>query len=356
LSYPGIRIEPIQNKPILRQRSLVVSWQFWVGLAISLACLVLALREVDLHGVLLTLEQVKAGWLVLAVLSVLATFVAKAIRWKLLFHASNRPPLKRAFTILTIGMLLNTFAPARLGDLARAYLMGEAEGKSKVYTLGTVVVEKFFDLCLLFLSFFVLLSQISLPDWLKSSPQQLGLVLLIGIVVVGILLWKGNTLLDWGKPLVKFLPAAWMEWIASRARLGLNSLDVFRQPWQLFWVILWSVISWLLGLSTNLLIFASLGLQLSLWVGLLLFVVLQAGVVLPSSPGRIGVFHYLTLITLTFFSVGKDAALGCGFVLHLVVIGPIGVIGAICLWWEKVTWIKMTDAAASFSKLLKRPA
>jgi uncharacterized membrane protein YbhN (UPF0104 family) len=332
-----------------------VSWQFWVGLAISLVCLVLALRDVDLNEVLLTLEQVKAGWLVLAVLSVLATFVAKAIRWKLLFHVSNRPPLKRAFTIQAIGMLLNTFAPARLGDLARAYLMGEAEGKSKVYTLGTVIVEKFIDLCLLFLSF-VLLSQIALPGWLKSSPQQLGLVLLIGIVVVSILLWKGNTLLEWGKPLAKFLPAAWMEWIASRARLGLNSLDVFRQPWQLFWVIFWSLISWLLGLSTNVLVFVSLGLHLSLWVALLLFVVLQAGVVLPSSPGRIGVFHYLTLITLLFFSVGKDAALGCGFVLHLVVVGPIGIIGAICLWWEKVTWVKMTDAAASLSKLLKRPA
>ena len=111
-----------------------------------------------------------------------------------------------------------------------------------------------------------------------------------------------------------------MDWIAGRMRLGFNSLNVFRQPWQLFWVIFWSITSWLLGLSTNLLVFASLGLQLSLWVGLLLFVVLQAGVALPSSPGRIGVFHYLTLITLLFFSVGKEAALGCGFLLHLVVI------------------------------------
>ena len=176
----------------MRQRSLLASWQFWVGLAISLVCLALALREVDLNGVLLTLEQVKAGWLALAVLTVLATFVAKAIRWKLLFHASNRPPVKRAFTIQAIGMLLNTFAPARLGDLARAYLMGEAEGKSKAYTLGTVIVEKFIDLCLLVLSF-VLLSQIALPGWLKNSPQQLGLVLLIGVLVVGICSGKGTS-------------------------------------------------------------------------------------------------------------------------------------------------------------------
>ena len=356
MKNPGAEIEPVSTELSARQRSLgTPKWQFWVGLAISLVCLALALRDVDLNGVLLTLEQVNAGWLALAVLSVLATFVAKAIRWKLLFHASNRPPFKRAFTIQAIGMLLNTFAPARLGDLARAYLMGEAEGKSKVYTLGTVVVEKFIDLVLLFLSL-VLLSQIALPGWLKSSPQELGLILLIGILVVGILLWKGNALLDWGRPLVRFLPAAWMEWIASHTREGLTSLDVFTQPWQLFWVIVWSVISWLLGLSTNILVFASLGLHLSLWVALVLFVVLQAGVALPSSPGRIGVFHYLTLITLMFFSVGKEAALGCGFILHLVVIGPIGIIGAICLWWEKVTWKTLADAAKKFGDLLKRAA
>jgi hypothetical protein len=355
LSNPGAEIEPESTKLDPRQRSLITSWwQFWVGLAVSLVCLVLALRDVDLRGVLSTLAQVNGGWLALAVISVLATFIAKSIRWKFLFHVSNRPPLKRAFTIQSIGMLLNTFAPARLGDLARAYLMGEAEGKSKVYTLGTVVVEKFIDLFLLFLSF-VLLSQIALPGWLNRSPVQLGLILLIGILGVCILLWKGNPLFIWGRSLTKFLPAAWTEYIVSRTRLGLNSLDVFRQPWQLFWVIFWSVISWLLGLSTNVLVFASLGLNLSLWVALLLFVVLQAGVALPSSPGRIGVFHYLTLITLLFFSVGKEAALGCGLILHLVVVGPIGIIGAVCLWWEKVTWIKMTEATVKLKELLKRP-
>ena len=294
-------------------------------------------------------------WLALAVLSVLATFVAKAVRWKLLFHASNRPPLRRAFSVQAIGMLLNTFAPARLGDLARAYLMGEAEGKSKVYTLGTVGIEKFIDLFLLFLSL-ALLSQTALPGWLKTSPQQLGLILLVMILVVGLLIWKGRALLAWGRPLVRFLPAAWMEWIAGHTRLGLDSLDVFRQPWQLFWVMVWSVISWLLGLSTNVLVFSALGLRLSLWVALLLFVVLQAGVALPSSPGRIGVFHYLTLITLMFCGVANEAALSCGFILHLVVIGPIGILGALCLWWEKVTWVKMTDATARLRDLLRRPA
>jgi glycosyltransferase 2 family protein len=355
LKNPQTEIEPVATELNARQRPLATSWQFWAGLVISLVCLGLALREVDLKGVLATLEQVNAGWLALAVLSVLATFVAKAVRWKLLFHVSNRPPVKRAFNIQAIGMLLNTFAPARLGDLARAYLMGEAEGKSKVYTLGTVVVEKFIDLFLLFLSL-ALLTQIALPGWLKTSPQQLGLILLVIIVVVGILIWKGNALFERARPLVKFIPATWIEWISSHTRLGLNSLDVFRQPWQLFWVIVWSVISWTLGVSTNFLVFTSLGLHLSLWVALLLFVVLQSGVALPSSPGRIGIFHYLTLITLVFFAVGKDAALGCGFILHLVVIGPIGIVGAICLWREKVTWVKMTGATAHLRDWLKRPA
>jgi uncharacterized protein (TIRG00374 family) len=333
---------------------LITSWQFWVGLAISLVCLVLALRDVDLNGVLLTLYQVNAGWLILAVLSVLATFVTKSIRWKFLFHASNRPSLKRAFSIQAIGMLLNTFVPARMGDLARAYLMGEAERKSKVYTLGTVIVEKFIDLLSVFLILLFLLTQIALPGWLAGSPLRLGTGLFIGVILIGVLVWKGDRVLVWGQRLFTILPNAWADWLANRTQLGLQSLEVFRQPGQLLWVIFWTLVSWLLALSTNTLVFAAMGLHLSLWVALVLLVVLQVGVALPSSPGRIGVFHYLTLITLLYFSVGREAALGCGVILHLVVIGPIGIVGVASLWWEKVTWKTLAEAAKKFGDLLKR--
>ena len=111
-------------KPSISTRSIFLSWQFWLGLVVSLVCLVLALRDIDYGGVVAGLRIINGWLLLLAIFSVLATFLVKAVRWKMLFQAVNRPSVQRAFSIQAIGMLLNTFAPARLGDLAHAYFNG----------------------------------------------------------------------------------------------------------------------------------------------------------------------------------------------------------------------------------------
>ncbi len=348
-------------KPTLFTLLSLPSWQFWLGLFVSLVCLVLALRDIDYAGVMAGLSNINGCLLLLAILSVLATFLVKALRWKMLFEAVNRPPVQKAFSIQAIGMLFNTFAPARLGDLARAYLLGESEETSKMYVLGTVVVEKFLDLIFLLFAMALVLSQIVAPDWFTpgftgsgSSAGRLVIVTLLGGVVFGLLIWKGPQVSGWLRRLFKFLPAAWVKWLDAQLSLGIQSLDVFRQPRQLAGVLCLSLLSWLLAASTNALVLAAMGLRLTIWASVLLLVVLQAGLSVPSSPGRIGVFHYLTLITLLFFAVDRETALSSGVILHLVVIGPIGIVGALCLWWEKITWNTLARATAQLKEFFKR--
>ena len=229
-----------RQKTALPTRLSILSWQFWLGLVISLVCLVLALRDVDYAGVLTGLSNINAWLLILAIFSVLATFFVKAVRWQMLFQAVNRPPVPKAFSIQAIGMLFNTFAPARLGDLARAYLMGESEATSKVYVLGTVVVEKFLDLIFLLFAMALVLSQIVAPDWFTpgftgsgSSAGRLVIVTLLGGVVFGLLIWKGPVMSVWLRRLFQVLPAGWVKWLDAQLSLGIQSLDVFRQPGQL---------------------------------------------------------------------------------------------------------------------------
>jgi glycosyltransferase 2 family protein len=348
-------------KTALPARMSLPSWQFWLGLAVSLACLVLSLRDVDYSGVMAGLRKINGWLLFLAILSVLATFLVKAVRWKMLFQPVDRPSVQKAFAIQAIGMLFNTFAPARLGDLARAYLIGESEETSKVYALGTVVVEKFLDLIFLLFTMLLVLSQIVAPDWLTSgfsgsgnSTQRLVIAIVIGGGVFGLLIWRGPAISGWLRRLFRFLPATWVKWLDAQINLGIRSLDVLRQPGQLAVVLGLSVASWILAASTNALVLAAMGLKLSIWASVLLLVVLQAGLSVPSSPGRLGVFHYLTLVTLVFLGVEREAALSSGVILHLVVIGPIGIVGAVCLWWEKITWNTLARATSQLKEIFKR--
>ncbi len=59
---------------------------------------------------------------------------------------------------------------------------------------------------------------------------------------------------------------------------------------------------------------------------------------LPTSPGRVGLFHYLCVITLQIFGVQRDIALSYGLVLHVLTYLPMAVGGPICLWLENYDW------------------
>ncbi|MBK7202132.1 lysylphosphatidylglycerol synthase domain-containing protein [Candidatus Amarolinea dominans] len=64
--------------------------QVGLGLAVSLLCLWLALRDMAPDAVLRSLRQAELTWVALALLSVLLTNGAKAARWRLLFYPHHR--------------------------------------------------------------------------------------------------------------------------------------------------------------------------------------------------------------------------------------------------------------------------
>jgi uncharacterized protein (TIRG00374 family) len=300
------------------------------------------------------LRQVNVLLLGAAVTSYILSTVAKAARWQVLLAARKVPSFGRAFSVLSVGVMLNTFLPVRLGDVARAYLMGESEADSKVYILGTVAVEKVTDLLFLLLSLMVLFSQIALPEWLSGSARGMALVLAILVPCFMLLVWRRAFILRMVEWTIRFFPSAWQELLLRQTRLGLSSLDIVRQPRLIIGLFGWSLIIWIISTLTNALVFLALGLAVPLWASLLLLVVLQVGTAVPSSPGRIGVFQYLVILTLSIIAMDKNVTLGYSLVLYLVIFVPIVLIGGYCLWHERVTWQKLAEAAAMLNRLGKR--
>ena len=119
---------------------------------------------------------------------------------------------------------------ARLGEFARAYLMGEAEADSKVYVLGTVAVEKVADLLFLLLSLMVLLSQMALPEWLIGPARGTALLIAILVPCFVLLAWQRDFFLRMVEWTSRFVPSAWREGLVRQTRYGLASLDVVRRP------------------------------------------------------------------------------------------------------------------------------
>ena len=65
----------------------------------------------------------------------------------------KRMAVARLYPVVVVGYMANNLLPVRLGEVVRAYYLGERENVSKVSSLATIAVERVFDgLTLLFLA------------------------------------------------------------------------------------------------------------------------------------------------------------------------------------------------------------
>ena len=83
------------------------------------------------------------------------------------------------FSALIIGFFANNILPGRAGEFVRAYILGSKENIKKSFVLGTIVIERLFDIFTLLL--FLLLStfMFSLPQWAKHIGVSIFLLLLV---------------------------------------------------------------------------------------------------------------------------------------------------------------------------------
>ena len=150
-------------------RGWTKKWRLWGGSSGGLACLGLAFQAIPLADVGVALRSTNTALVALGLFSVLLTNGAKTERWRLLFHPRHRNLRWRScFVAIMVGQMLNILVPWRVGELARAYMIGETEGESKAYALGTIVIEKLVDVVMLGLVSSVLVWLLVLPDWFRG--------------------------------------------------------------------------------------------------------------------------------------------------------------------------------------------
>jgi uncharacterized protein (TIRG00374 family) len=297
-----------------------------LGLLVSLCCLVLVLRGVQWDAVVTIFADVRLIPLLAAIAVEFLTFWIIAARWQRLFMPHTSPSRWRLFEILTIAQLVNGVLPAKLGPLVRAYLAGKGESEGMAFVLTTIVGEKLLEGISLLVIGSALLPFVPLADWLRPATWIGASLLLLVLVLVLWVAFRQETAGRWSERLL----ARWPRLLGA-ARSALAALDVWRDRRAVLALAGWSTLIWAMTVMLNQLLLWSLGIDVPLAAPLLLLVVLQIGVRVPSSPGSIGVFHYLSVLTLTLFGVERDLAFSYGVLLHLVTYLPPSLLGIVYL-------------------------
>jgi uncharacterized protein (TIRG00374 family) len=305
--------------------------QLVLALGISGLTLYLAFRQVDAGEVQRALLQVDWGVIGLAFASGLINNSVKVWRWKILLGPENSSGYRLISTSFFAAQMLNAILPVRVGEISRIYALGR-DGSGHAFVLGTVAVEKILDLAAYALLVIGLILLIPLPGWLGDSMATL--LLLAGLLFSGltIITFKRDWIERQAHKAAMRLPVGWQPNFQRYMRDGLASLAVFDTPLSLFLLVLATALIWITAILTNWLVMLAMHIDAPAIAAVLILVVLQAGISLPSLPGKIGILEYLCILSLAVFGVGQATGLGFGVMLHVIIYLPIFGLGVLSFW------------------------
>ena len=240
------------------------------------------------------------------------------------------------FSVMMLGYLGNNVLPARMGELIRIYALGKNYGYNKSQILATIVVERIFDVLALLCFFNIMLFFVSFPPWIKKGG------ILLNFISFGTILFlylfthnkeKALTLLD-------YFIFSWSEKLIKKIKEILHNFDtgliILKKKKNITTIACYSLCIWMIEFFIIHLVIKSFELQLGFFAPVFLCILLNLGMMIPSSPGYLGTFQIACILALAPFGVKQDLALGISVVLQTLMLVTTTVIGILCLWRENI--------------------
>jgi uncharacterized protein (TIRG00374 family) len=306
--------------------------QIGAGIAVSLVCLWLAFRGLELAEVGRALASARYWLLAPALALYFAGVWVRAVRWRRLLLPVADLRSDRLFPIVVIGYMANDVLPARLGEVVRCYVLRRREGVPASAGLGTVLLERVMDGITM-----LALMAVALP-FLPFSPGlyrlMAGAAALFGVAVAVLVVLATRPVL--AERLVTAVTRAFPE--GPRERLagfahsffsGLAALGGVGPTLRIF---LLSCAAWLLEAGMYFVLMFAFPMTPSLPLALLTTAVANLGTLIPASPGYVGVFDFLGRSVLGQFGVPEATALAYVLVVHAALVLPVTLLGFWYTW------------------------
>ena len=277
---------------------------------LAIFLLLVILNKVDISKFYLNIKKQDINLLILAFFSVPIWILFKTLKWKTLLQTYIRGfsffQIMRSFLAgLAIGMI----TPGKVGELSRTFFI---PSKNKSRVAGLVVVDRYFDLLLLF--FFISFGVLHFmgPYWtmcvILTGLAGIGtLFIMHGIAKKGFFSKRSNFVMDRISDMLKALE-------------GLNFM-VFLPLFAVTAVIM------LLSIATSYCLLLSFT-PVSFTAALNVFPLVLMTNILPITFGNLGVREGATIFLLNTYGISGEVALNIAltlFVLHTLIPALIGV-------------------------------
>jgi len=276
------------------------------------------------------------GLLALSVLVVTCTVPLRARRWRTILDpiVPDLPfgPLWRA---TAIGVMLNNLAPARAGELARAYTLShDVPAVPFAAAVTSIGIDRIFDAIVVIMLLGLAVADPRFPGTPAVPGSSLAGTMVLGVggivfVLMGLysLVFLRVRILSLCERATRAFVPRLVARLMGTARALADGISVLRSPKRVAAVFGWTLLHWLVQ-------------PLAFWIALRAFAIdgpwtmplflqgiLVIGVALPSSPGFAGLFEAAAVAALGVYGVGRDSAIAWAVAFHVASYVPITAIG-----------------------------
>lgn len=267
------------------------------------------------------------------------TMYLRGIRWKALLMDNPKYSNWHLGAVFIVGSMLNSFLPARAGDIYRAYYLGENKNEKKMKVFGSIILERTLDGISVF---FILLFAVLV--YCKNNPVILSSIYFFGFVFIGsmiafYLIFKFNKIDFVCKKIELLLNkiklgklSKIVESLNKHANSFMEGFEVLDSVKLSLKAVISSAAIWGIECYVAYLIIASFNLSLPFSASLFVISLISFSAMLPSSSIFFGPYQAAYLIALGIYGVKKSSILAVSLVHPIMLIILLTVVGLYYLY------------------------
>lgn len=325
-------------------KALKKNWQFVIGLLLSIFFLYLAFHKVNFHQMAHAFTKVNYWYLIPTILLTFFAHWLRCIRWHYLLEPIVKVAIAPLFIALLIGYMFNIFLPAHLGEFVRAYILGKKKPISTSAIFGTIVTERIIDVLTLFFIMVFAIFVFPFPQWVRTGGYLTLFFILLLFVLLLLMKRFPDKSIHFLERILNPIAPRFSERVKKIITSFLAGIIPLKYRWHYILVAITSIMIWICyGYAFQLVLYAFDFVNtysLPWTASLALLVITTFGVLVPSSPGYVGTYHWLCQQSLALapFHVPGSPALTFAFVMHGINFIPVLIVGLILLSIEGLSF------------------
>ena len=325
------------------------------GILISIISIVLvyfSVRGINLQDVSSALKKIQFIYVLFFIILVILMQWLRSYRWGVILQPMEQIDQFSLFSVTSVGFLAIASIPARIGELARPYLISKKSSIKMSSAMGTILVERVLDGFSVLTIAIVVLFFIELPSWLIISTFFVFSLTVVMLCCILGLVWHREKALNIINKILGKFHGKFAHKIDGLIHHFIDGFQVITNIKILLYLFFLSALVWLVDVLAIYMLLVAFGFNLPAIASFVVMIFLIVGIAIPTAPGYIGTWHLACVRGVMLFGLAEAEALSFAVIYHFLSMVIVLVLGVIFLPFNKFSISDMRNRLNDNQKII----